>query len=66
MRVTVGKHMEKLRKRLEELNAAAMNDKLSRLQRNRIEVEIRWVNVALSHFEKALKAEKKVSRSVRQ
>jgi len=58
--------MEKLRKRLEELNAAAMNDKLSRLQRNRIEVEIRWVNVALSHFEKALKAENKVSGSVRQ
>jgi len=55
-----------LRKRLEELNVAAMKENLSRSQRNRIEAEIRWVNLALSHFEKALKAENKVSGSVRQ
>lgn len=61
MNITVGKHITKLQKRLEELNGDVMSPHHTRAVRNRIEAEIRWVNLALVHFHKALEAQKKVS-----
>jgi hypothetical protein len=63
MNITFGKHIKKLQKHLEQLNADLINNHHNRARRNRIEAEIRWVNLALSNYQKALEAEKKVSPS---
>lgn len=60
MRVTAGKHIERLQRHREKLNARLRDGKLNRAQRNRTEVEIRWVDLALDHFRAALAAEKKI------
>lgn len=43
-----------------------MNSQLNRAQRNQVEAEIRWVDLALDHFRAALAAEKQLpARQVR-
>lgn len=59
MQNSVGSHIETLQKRLEQLNLDMMNSDLNRVQRNRVEAEIRWVNLALNHFRAALAAKRK-------
>lgn len=60
MQLTVGKHIEQLQERREKLSAYLMNRKLNRTRRNRIEAEIRWVDLALDHFRAALAGESKI------
>lgn len=62
MRTTVGKHIEELQERRGKLSAYLMYSKLNRAQRNRVEAEIRWVDLALAHFRAALAAEMKIQR----
>ena len=64
MKVTVGKHIERLQRRLERLHRDVMRNGLTRQQRNHIEAEIRAATLALEHFKAALDAEKQVSRRV--
>ena len=63
MRVSVGKHIERLQERLERLNREVMRNHLTRQQRNQVEAEIRAATVALAHFH-ALPAEEKLSSRV--
>jgi len=64
MRVSVGKHIERLQERLERLNREVMRNHLTRQQRNQVEAEIRAATVALAHFQAALAAEEKLSSRV--
>lgn len=52
--------MERLQRHREKLNARLTDGNLNGAQRNRIEVEIRWVDLALDHFRAALAAEEKI------
>jgi hypothetical protein len=60
MDLTVRQHIENLQSRLSALNAEFM-DETDPAKRNRLESEIRAVELALSHFQAALEAEKKLS-----
>jgi hypothetical protein len=62
MKVSVGKHIERLQARVEHLHREVMRNGLTRLQRNHIETEIRVAALALEHFKAALGAEQELSR----
>lgn len=47
MQVPVGEHIRRLQQRLEELNEEIMRPSISLAQRNKIESDIRAVNLAL-------------------
>jgi hypothetical protein len=56
-------HIGELEKRLMRLAAKGMENKLSRTERNRVEAEIRAVNLALTHFRDALELERQLAGS---
>ena len=58
METPVGEHIRKLEERLKLLSAELMENRRNLAERNRIEAEIRAVNLALSHYRAALEAEK--------
>ena len=58
MKQTVGEHLDWLRGRLETLNRQLMESE----QANRCQAEIRAIELAIAHYEAALKIEKRISR----
>ena len=56
-------HIGELEKRLSRLAAKSMENRLSRTERNRVEAEIRAVNLALTHFREALELERQLAES---
>jgi aspartate aminotransferase-like enzyme len=56
-------HIRELEDRLQRLNAEGMENRLSRTERNRVEAEIRAVNLALTHFRDALELERQLAGS---
>ena len=56
-------HISSLEERLLRLNAAMMESDTSRTERNRIEAEIRAVNLALTHFRAAVELERQLQQS---
>ncbi len=62
MELTVRQHIENLEERLRELNLEFM-DETDTDRRNRLESEIRAVELALSHFRTALDLEKSLSQT---
>lgn len=56
-------HIGEFEKRLMRLAAKAMENKLSHTERNRVEAEIRAVNLALTHFRDALELERQLAGS---
>jgi hypothetical protein len=56
-------HIQELEDRLKCLNADSMENGLTRVDRNRIEAEIRAVNLALTHFRAALELERQLQES---
>ena len=61
MQTTVGEHIRKLQERLRVLSAQGMQNSRTLLERNRIEAEIRAVNLALACYKAALELKKKLS-----
>ena len=55
-------HIASLEERLQRLNAAIMENQTSRAERNRIEAEIRAVNLALTHFRSAVELERQLQQ----
>jgi hypothetical protein len=62
MQVPVGEHIRRLEQRLEELNEQIMRPGTSLAERNKIESDIRAVNLALEHYRAALEIEQNVSQ----
>lgn len=58
---TVGQHIKNLEERLRHLNLEFM-DETNTARRNRLESEIRAVELALSHFRTALELERSLSQ----
>ena len=56
-------HIGELEQRLKRLAAESMENRLSRTERNRVEAEIRAVNMALTHFRDALELERQLAGS---
>jgi hypothetical protein len=63
MDTPVGKHIQRLQRRLEQLNDRMMDGNNTQADCNRIETEIRVANLALSHFQAALEAEQSILKS---
>ena len=63
MDTPVGKHIQRLQRRLEQLNDRMMDGDNTQADCNRIETEIRVANLALSHFQAALEAEQSILKS---
>ncbi len=61
MDLTVRQHIANLEERLRQLNLEFM-DETDTVRRNRLESEIRAVELALSHFRTALELEKSLSQ----
>ena len=61
MQVPVGEHIRRLQQRLEELNEEFMRPGISLKERNKIESDIRAVNLALEHYRAALEIEHNVA-----
>jgi hypothetical protein len=59
---TVRDHISHLEARLSSLNTEMMEQARTRVERNRIESEIRVAELALSHYRKALELEQQLSR----
>ncbi len=62
MDLTLGQHIRRLQHRLEALNEEIMRTGISLEQRNKIESDIRAVNLALDHYRAALEIEQSISR----
>ncbi len=62
MQVPVGEHIRRLEQRLKELNEQIMRPGTSLAERNKIERDIRAVNLALEHYRAALEIEQNVSQ----
>ena len=60
---TLREHIASLEERLQRLNAAIMENETTRTERNRIEAEIRAVNLALTHFRAAVELERQLQQS---
>jgi hypothetical protein len=60
---TLREHIGELEQRLKRLAAESMENRLNRTQRNRVEAEIRAVNLALTHFREALELERQLAGS---
>jgi hypothetical protein len=54
-------HISHLESRLRELNLKIMENRQSQEERNRLESEIRAVNLALSYYREALNLEKQIN-----
>ena len=61
MKQTVGEHLDWLRGRLETLNRQLI-ESAGQEQANRCQAEIRAIELAIAHYEAALKIEKRISR----
>ncbi len=62
MDLTLGQHIRRLQLRLEALNEEIMRPGISLQKRNKIESDIRAVNLALKHYRAALDIEQSISR----
>ena len=62
MDLTLGQHIRRLQLRLEALSEEIMRPGISLEQRNKIESDIRAVNLALDHYRAALEIEQSISR----
>jgi len=51
-------HIAFLDRRMEELNREIMQNRLSQIERNRVEAEIRAAETALSYYRRALSIER--------
>ncbi len=60
MDITVREHTRRLQQRLEVLNEEIMRQDLSQEQRNKVESDIRAVNLALGYYRAALEIELEV------
>lgn len=60
MDLTVREHTRRLQQRLETLNEEIMRRDLSQEQRNRLESDIRAVNLALAYYQSALEVEQRL------
>jgi len=60
---TVGEHLDWLRSRLETLNRQFM-ESAGQEQANRCQTEIRAIELAIAHYEAALKIEKRISTRI--
>jgi hypothetical protein len=56
-------HISELDARLQRLSLQSMENQLSLTERNRIEAEIRAINLALTHFRAALELERQLQES---
>ncbi len=61
MQIPVVEHIRRLQHRLEELNEEIMRPGISLEERNKIESDIRAVNLALEHYRAALEIEQNVA-----
>jgi anaerobic glycerol-3-phosphate dehydrogenase len=61
MQLPVGGHIRRLQHRLEALNEEIMRHGTSLNERNKVESEIRAVNLALEHYRVALEIEQSVA-----
>ena len=59
----LGEHIRELDARLTRLSAESMENRLSHTERNRVEAEIRAINLALTHFRAALELERQLQDS---
>ncbi len=62
MDLTLGQHIRRLELRLEALSEEIMRPDISLEQRNKIESNIRAVNMALEYYRAALDIEQSISR----
>lgn len=62
MEKSVGEHVRELEERLRLLSSEVMANRIDLKERNRIEAEIRAVNVVLSHYRAALELETRLPR----
>ena len=61
MQTPVGEHIRNLEERLRVLNVEVMENSRNLPERNRLEAEIRAVNLAIAHYKAALELEKQLS-----
>jgi hypothetical protein len=61
MQITLGEHIWRLQHRLEALTEDIMRPGISLDERNKIESDIRAVNLALDHYRAALEIEQSVA-----
>jgi len=54
----LNEHIAFLEHRMEELNREIMQNRLSKIERNRVEAEIRAAETALSYYRRALSIER--------
>ena len=62
METPVGEHIRRLKERLLQLNAQIMENSRDLAERNRIEAEIRAAHSAITHYQAALEAERKLAK----
>ncbi len=62
MDLTLGQHIRRLQLRLEALSEEIMRPDISLEKRNKIESDIRAVDLALKHYRAALEIEQTISR----
>ncbi len=60
MDLTLREHTRRLQQRLHALSEEIMRGDLSQAQRNKLEGDIRAINLALEHYRAALEIEQKV------
>lgn len=58
---SVGEHISRLEQRLRELNTELMEEGQTRVERNRVESEIRAAELALVCYRQALELERQIS-----
>jgi hypothetical protein len=62
METPVGEHIRRLEERLLQLNTQIMENSRDLAERNRIEAEIRAAHSAITHYQAALEAERKLAK----
>jgi hypothetical protein len=62
METPVGEHIRRLEERLLQLHTQIMENSLDLAERNRIEAEIRAAHSAITHYQAALEAERKLAK----
>ena len=62
METPVGEHIRRLEERLLQLNTRIMENSRDLAERNRIEAEIRAAHSAITHYQAALEAERKLAK----
>ncbi len=62
---TVREHLRKLEQRLQALSQQIMENRRTRDERNKLEAEIRAVNLAITHYRTALELEEGLQTGTR-